>query len=72
MCCKIMYLIGSEMYHQGKKVLSVMVVVTPYTSSCGSLEIVKGTEDSNGVTCTRAAVRNTESSEQTLEEEFTV
>lgn len=49
-----------------------MVVVIPYISSCGNREIVKSTGDANGVTYSRTAVRNPESSEQALEEEFTV
>lgn len=51
---------------------SVVVVVIPYISSCGSLEIMKGTGDAKTVSYARAAVKNPESNEWALEEKLTV
>lgn len=42
-----------------------VVVVVPYISSCGSLEIMKGTEDPK-VSHTRAAVKNPKSKDWDL------
>jgi len=49
-----------------------VVVVVPYISSCGSLEIMKGAADAKTVSYKRVAVKNPEYSEWGLEEEFTV